>query len=144
MIGIDKYQRGTILSPGQLRGCLVDIYTIFNLLTNSLNVPLTHIKLLQNSQATCEAVLGTFETYPLNNPDIRENDTVIFYFTAYGNLRTAPKHWHSEDGGVETICSYDTVYTNDIPDYTPGHLVRKLTHHEGNNIVLSSNVFFSV
>ena len=138
LIGIDEYKRGTKPSPRRLRGCVSDSNNIYDFLTRSFNVPPKDIKVLQNEQATRTAILSFFEKHLINNSAIQENDAIIFYFAGHGSRRTAPQHWHLEEGKVETICPYDTVDANDIPDYTVGHLMRKLANYKGRNIVGAS------
>jgi hypothetical protein len=138
LIGINEYQQSNKgPSPRKLRGCIEDSSAISSFLLNTLSVPPTHIKLLQNDQATRSAILSTFQSHLIENEAIKKDDAIIFYFAGHGGRRKAPKHWFAEDGKVETICPFDTVDEDDIPDYTLGCLIRKLAHARGNNIVRS-------
>ncbi|KAJ7606040.1 hypothetical protein FB45DRAFT_951689, partial [Roridomyces roridus] len=133
IVGIDKYASSTIPN---LRGCVNDAQTMRAFLTNRFNIP------EKTSGATRDAILRTFRTHLIENPDIENGDTMIIYYAGHGSRVKAPDSWPSTDDKIETFVPHDERWkdvqgelVHGIPDRTIGLLLSQLATAKGNNIV---------
>ncbi|KAJ7906975.1 hypothetical protein B0H13DRAFT_2273908 [Mycena leptocephala] len=148
LVGIDNYAAADEF--GTLRGAVNDAKLFNEFLADSrdsggLQVPPTHIRFLENRNATRCAILSAFEAHFLNNPAIpdHENTTMIFYFAGHGSRVESPGNILAADGKVEVICPVDErtlgvdgKYVHGIPDYVLGQLLFRLAEKKGNNIIV--------
>lgn len=132
IIGINKYQDKDIRN---LEGCIKDSENIYKFLTESLHANPRHIRHLRDAEATRNGILSTFEEHLINNQEIDENDTIIFYFAGHGSYEI-PEENYLAGNKMETICPYDDRKgARGIPDRTIASLMRRLAVLKGNNIV---------
>ena len=132
IIGIDNYQDKKIR---KLRGCVNDSENVYRFLTESLRASPAHIKHLRDSQATRQNILSAFEEHLLNNQEIQQNDTIVFYFAGHGSYEISEENYPAGNQ-LETICPYDDrMGARGIPDRTFASLMRRLAVLRGNNIV---------
>ncbi|KAF8810862.1 hypothetical protein BYT27DRAFT_7161421 [Phlegmacium glaucopus] len=132
IIGINNYQ-----GMKKLRGCVADSENVCSFLTETLRANPLHIIHLRDEEATRDGILSAFKKHFLDNGQIRQNDTIIFYFAGHGSvefLEKAPSKIGGED--METICPYDdrVAGVRGIPDRTLACLMRQLASIKGNNI----------
>ncbi|KAF8810874.1 hypothetical protein BYT27DRAFT_7090905, partial [Phlegmacium glaucopus] len=95
-----------------------------------------HIKHLRDAEATRKAILSAFEEHLINNREILENDSIIFYFAGHGSYE-APEENSLAGHNMETICPYDDRAgegERGIPDRTIASLMKRLASIKGNNI----------
>ncbi|KAJ7148500.1 caspase domain-containing protein [Mycena crocata] len=113
--------------------------------TRGLEVPASHIALIENRNATRTAILSTFRTHFLDNPDIPDHGeaTMILFFAGHGSRVQAPEKLMAPGGKIEAICPVDerTVdadgqYVHAIPDYVLGWLLWELSEKKGPNITV--------
>ncbi|KAF8817646.1 hypothetical protein BYT27DRAFT_7271460 [Phlegmacium glaucopus] len=133
IIGINKYQDPKIRN---LKGCIKDSENVCRFLTESLHVNPIHIKHLRDAEATRKAILSAFEEHLINNREILENDSIIFYFAGHGSYE-APEENSLAGHNMETICPYDDRAgegERGIPDRTIASLMKRLASIKGNNI----------
>ena len=132
VIGIDNYYDENIRN---LRGCINDSENVCRFLMETLHANPLHIKHLRDSEATREGILSAFEEHLINNPEIQQNDAIVFYFTGHGSYEI-PEENYLTGGKMETICPYDDRKgVRGIPDRTIASLMRRLAALKGNNIV---------
>jgi uncharacterized caspase-like protein len=133
VIGIDNYYDKNIRN---LRGCVNDSENVCRFLTESLHANPLHIKHLRDSEATREGILSAFEEHLINNPEIQQNDAIVFYFAGHGSYEI-PEENHLTGSKMEAICPYDdrTGGVRGIPDRTIACLMRRVAVLNGNNIV---------
>ncbi|KAF8810548.1 hypothetical protein BYT27DRAFT_7134857 [Phlegmacium glaucopus] len=131
IIGINEYLDENIRN---LKGCINDSENVCRFLTESLHANPLHIKHLRNAEATRKGILSAFEEHFINNKEILENDTIVFYFAGHGSCE-APSDNSPVGDNMETICPYDDrVRERGIPDRTIASLMRRLASIKGNNI----------
>jgi len=127
-----------------LRGAVNDSDDFYDLLTNTLNVPSSHIVRLSDEEATRTRILDVFFSHLINNPAIERGDTIVFYYAGHGDRRIAPAGWNAAGSPtmVELICPHDEgmrdhtgVPIVGIPSRTFRGLMRRLAHEKGDNIV---------
>ena len=132
IIGINKYHDKNIRN---LKGCVSDSENVFRFLTESLHADPLHIKHLRDSEATRKGILSAFEKQLINNPEIQQNDAIVFYFAGHGSYEI-PEENYLAGSKMETICPYDDrIGVRGIPDRTIASLMRRLATLKGNNIV---------
>jgi hypothetical protein len=130
IIGINKYHDKNIRN---LKGCVSDSENVFRFLTESLHANPLHIKHLRDTEATQKGILSVFEEHLINNPEIQQNDAVVFYFTGHSSYEIPKENYLAE---METICPYDDrIGVREMPDRTIASLMRRLAALKGNNIV---------
>ncbi|KAJ7616623.1 caspase domain-containing protein [Roridomyces roridus] len=140
IVGIDKYMASSI---PDLRGCVNDAQTMRIFLTNRFNIPEKQVAFLANQEATRDAILRTFRTHLIENPDIENGDTMIIYYAGHGSRVKAPESWPSTDGKIETFVPHDErgkdaqgELVHGIPDRTMGVLLSQLATAKGSNITV--------
>ncbi|EPS94978.1 hypothetical protein FOMPIDRAFT_1082789, partial [Fomitopsis schrenkii] len=137
VIGIDAYET---MTP-KLAGCVEDASDFVEYLREDLHTPESHIRLLKNSDASRHAIITTFRSHLTENPKIRWNDRIFFYFAGHGGRVHAPRGWVVAQGLIETICPWDEGSLREekivagIPDITLVKLMQELTHRRGNNVI---------
>jgi hypothetical protein len=132
IIGINKYHDKNIRN---LKGCVSDSENVFRFLTESLYANPLHIKHLRDTEATRNGILSAFEEHLINNPEIQQNDAIVFYFAGHGSYEI-PEENYLARSKMETICPYDDrIRVRGIPDRTIASLMRRLAALKGNNIV---------
>ncbi|KAJ7146545.1 caspase domain-containing protein [Mycena epipterygia] len=148
VIGIDKYVAKREF--GTLKGAVNDANFFYKFLTDpyeegGLQVPHTHIKFLDNEKATRSAILSTFETHLLKNPDIPEQgDTaMVIFFAGHGSRIEDYGNRMAPDSKIEVICpadertrGIDGKKVAAIPDYVLAHKLKQLADRKGNNITV--------
>jgi pimeloyl-ACP methyl ester carboxylesterase len=102
LVGIDSYPAP--VPP--LRGCVNDITAIEQLLAARLPADKLKAKILQNAEATRQAVIAGFDHLRLAGAD----DVALFYYSGHGSQeRTPPEFWHLEPDRLdETLVCYDS------------------------------------
>ncbi|KAJ6603005.1 caspase domain-containing protein [Mycena sp. CBHHK59/15] len=141
IIGIDEYEFPTIKN---LSGCVNDGKSFQASLTKIFGpAPESAILFLENASATRAAILSSFRTHLIENPQIERGDPIIIYYAGHGSRVSAPMEWYSPSGFVETICPSDeSIFGPEgrvipgIPDRTINALLRMLAGEKGNNITL--------
>ncbi|MEM6320759.1 MAG: caspase family protein [Bacteroidota bacterium] len=93
-----------------LRGCINDLQSIYNLLTNQYNCPVDQIKTLVNEQATRENIIVALQTHLCTNPTIKAGDTVLFYYSGHGSRSRTANEFAKFDPQQydETLVCYDS------------------------------------
>ncbi|KAJ7289165.1 caspase domain-containing protein [Mycena rebaudengoi] len=149
IVGIDSYIRAAEYPT--LDGCVNDANAFRDFLLDTrescgLEVPAGNIKFLTDEDATRSAIISTFQSHFINNPQIPDNGntTMIFFFAGHGDRVAAPSNLKSSsDGMVETICPHDEgtldaagQYVHGIPDYVLGWLLHELAATKGKNITV--------
>ncbi|KAJ7464441.1 caspase domain-containing protein [Mycena latifolia] len=142
IIGIDKYKAQDQFVP--LKGAVNDATLFRRFLLDDLHVPRSHIKFLQNRDATRHTILSKFASHFLYNPDIPANgkSAMIFFFAGHGSRVELPGYRLTSDSHVEAICPFDERtwiggnYVQTIPDYVLAQLVHQLSQRKGNNITV--------
>ena len=109
-----------------------------------LGVPAENIVLLENTQATRKAILSTFQSHFLNNPDIPDHGeaTLILFYAGHGSRIEEHGNLIAPDERVEALCPVDErtmdengEYVHAIPDYVLGWLLSELAAKKSPNIV---------
>ncbi|KAJ7464387.1 caspase domain-containing protein [Mycena latifolia] len=148
VVGIDKYQANDEFNT--LTGAVNDAKSFAKYLTDShetggLQVPSSHIELLENEKATRFAILSAFDSHLLNNPAIPDDGqaAMVFFFAGHGSRVESPGNLLATDGKVEVICPVDerTVdldrnRVHAIPDYLLAQKLYHLAMRKGNNITV--------
>jgi uncharacterized caspase-like protein len=137
VVGIDEYSNG---GPEHLQGCVNDSNAFADYLFGHFKQDKQdqdrYIKHLKNSEATRKAILDAFQDHLIDNPYIKVDDPVIFYFAGHGGRqKTNREGWVAHQNKVELICPYDIASAHGIPDYTLAALLRRLEAKKGQNIV---------
>jgi hypothetical protein len=131
---IDQYVSSNIPN---LSGCVADAQSMQKYLVDSLAVPMDHILLLTDDNATRQAILQAFQTHFINNDRITKGNAMLFYFAGHGSQFNAPAGWTTDDRKVETITPHDQNVETEvfgIPDRTLFALFNKTAEVRGNNI----------
>lgn len=124
LVGINAYQSPTV---NTLRGCANDVEAMRVFLMNQMHVPDGQIKVLLNEGATRQAILDTFKSHLIENPQIQRGDQLLFHYSGHGSrMRSADPN--EPDGWDETLVAHDSrmpgIY--DIPDKTIAALLDQL------------------
>src|SRR5262245_9666200 len=112
LIAIDEY-----VAEQNLRGCVNDVEAMKVFLMNQLSVPEHHIHVLRNQDATRSGIIEAFQTFLINNPDIKHGDQILVHYSGHGSQMK--DHTGVEpDGYNETLVAHDsrTPGIYDIPD----------------------------
>ncbi|RMD87196.1 MAG: caspase family protein [Calditrichaeota bacterium] len=78
LVGINRYQR----SEWNLRGCLNDVFDIYNLLTNTFDFNPKEIRVLSNERATQKNILHRLKKMV---EEASDGDTLVFYYSGHGS-----------------------------------------------------------
>ncbi|KAJ7230044.1 caspase domain-containing protein [Mycena pura] len=150
IIGIDKYDE-----ISQLSGCVNDAKAFKSYLTASLRVPDSerNIRLLKDDEAARAQILDAFETFLLNNNDIRNvgsdtkdvGDAIILYYAGHGFSAETSGNIYAPRNTVQGICPCDMTgaqapegseRVHPIPHYTINRMLQSLAQSKGNNITV--------
>jgi hypothetical protein len=132
LVGIDRY-----LSDGlnTLKGCVNDVESMRSVLVGRFEVPPENIRVLENEDATRDAILGAIRTHLI--APARPGDVVILHFSGHGSQRLDDSS-DEVDGWDETIVPYDsrvgTVF--DIIDDELNALLAELAERTPNVTVI--------
>jgi pimeloyl-ACP methyl ester carboxylesterase len=132
LIGIDEY-----LAEQNLRGCVNDVEAMKIFLTDQLSVPEDHIRVLRNQYATRSGIIEAFQSFLINNPDIKYGDQLLVHYSGHGSQMK--DHTGVEpDGYNETLVAHDSRTSGiyDIPDKTLAVLLDRLAAQKGNHITV--------
>ena len=94
---MDQYVSSNIPN---LSGCVADAQSMQKYLVDSLAVPMDHILLLTDDNATRQAILQAFQMHFINNDRITKGNTMLFYFAGHGSQFNAPAGWTTDDRKV--------------------------------------------
>ncbi len=140
VVGINDYATESV---NDLTGCVNDANGLKTFLTDRLGVPEAQIKTLTDGEATRAAILDTFQSFLVDNPDIPRGSQLLFTYSGHGSqMRTADPL--EMDGYDETILPHDARTTDaatgqriyDIPDKTLGGLIDRLAAAKGDHITV--------
>jgi hypothetical protein len=119
-----------------------DAMTTF--LTVDLNVPLGHITVLRNDQATRAAIKHAIDGLS-KDVRIQTGDPILIYFAGHGGMTEAWPDWKERNGSnfIQVIFPWDYnalksergKSVHPIPDRTIRGLVNRLAKTKGDNIV---------
>jgi hypothetical protein len=132
LVGIDRYAAVT-----PLRGCVADAQAMRAFLTQQLDVPDDHVRVLADEQATRRNILDTFQQFLIDNPAIRSGDQILFHYSGHGSqMRDATGA--EPDGLDETLVAQDSRQPGvfDIPDRTLAALLERLAARKGRNVTV--------
>lgn len=107
LVGINEYHPDSPV--GSLKGCLNDIQNVeFFLKKHYKKVLSPSIKRLENSKATRENIIKTFQSHLIKKA--KENDTVLFYFSGHGSFSKTAKEFKQFDSKAqdESLVCYDS------------------------------------
>ncbi|KZT00932.1 uncharacterized protein LAESUDRAFT_619842, partial [Laetiporus sulphureus 93-53] len=79
VVGINSYGEGSELNEANK-----DALSVHDFLLHDLQIPVAHIKLFLDHDATRRCIMDALHTHFLNNPDVRPGDAIIFYFAGHG------------------------------------------------------------
>ncbi|NNF58088.1 MAG: hypothetical protein HKN04_07580 [Rhodothermaceae bacterium] len=102
LIGINEYPHFTTFE--QLAGCVNDMTLLAGLLRDRFGFPDEQVKLLTNSEATHDGILGAMEALA---EQVGESDIVVFGFAGHGSQMT-DREGDEPDGLDETLVPYDS------------------------------------
>lgn len=132
LVGINDYHPQSQVAP--LKGCVNDVNSMEQILSERFGVPQSNICKLLNAAATCKAINDDFRACLINKVNawqaaggVGEPPAVLFYYSGHGSqsrdlTNTEP------DGFDETIVPYDsrTPGVFDIKDWELGQLIDEL------------------
>lgn len=133
LVGIDDYASPNVRN---LRGCVNDVEAMHIFLMTRYAVSEDHICVLTNEQATRTNILGTFQSFLIDNPQIQYGDQILFHYSGHGSQMPAGQEDYEPDGLNETIVPHDSRQANvfDIPDKTLAALIERLADAKGDQI----------
>ena len=104
LVGIDRYIKESEIAP--LDGCVADIGSIEQLLTERIPPASLHMQVLRDGQATRAGIIDAFRAH------LRQagaGDFALFYFCGHGSEEPCPAEWaHLEPSGRnQTIVPVD-------------------------------------
>jgi hypothetical protein len=93
---------------------------------DSRNTPPDNIRVLQNEEATRDAILGVFASHLIHNPAIPRDAPILIYYSGHGAHLKAPAEWvkygEATKGRIECIIPHDALpfdgnYDGENEDY---------------------------
>ncbi|KIJ47265.1 hypothetical protein M422DRAFT_94644, partial [Sphaerobolus stellatus SS14] len=81
LIGIDKYQSPSIRP---LRSCVADVDDMTALLTQDLSIPLDHLHILKNEQATRSNIIDSIKAFQFGDR-MKLHDQLLIYFGGHAS-----------------------------------------------------------
>lgn len=122
-VGIDNYPKP--VSP--LQGCVNDIRSIKNVLSERVSSEHFNAKVLMNEAATRRNVINTFRNHL---GQAGKDDIALFYFSGHGSQQLSPpEFWHLEPDRLdETIVCYDSRTSDwDLADKELAQLIYEVS-----------------
>lgn len=116
-----------------------------------MHVPEDHIIRLHDAAATRKAIVSQFQSHLIRNPEIKQGDAILFYYSGHGSYVTPPSGWtivkgagDQSDDKVEVILPHDEGVTDPetglpayaIPDRTLAALIDSAAARHGDNITV--------
>jgi len=121
---------------------VADARAVAAYLQDTLSVPPDQIMILENIDATQEAILAELGRLEID-PRIQPGDPILIYYAGHGSAIAAPGGWEAggPNSNIQLTLPYD-VYCKSgdkviapIPDRTLGALLEAISQEKGNNIV---------
>ncbi|KAJ2923438.1 hypothetical protein H1R20_g13657, partial [Candolleomyces eurysporus] len=138
VIGIDAYD--STVESGPLKKAFADSNNIKDWLAK-LAVPESQIRVLQNENATRDAIIDSLGKLS-KDKRIQRGDPILIYYAGHGSEADAPKKWNWDTPKIQTILPHDYGRKDStgrviqgIPDRTLGFLLSEISREKGNNIV---------
>lgn len=137
LVGVKDYHPDS--GVPSLTGCVNDVNGMEAWLQKQFVNGGASIKKLSNEQATRSAFIETFINHFIDNPAIKKDDTVLFYYSGHGSYalsNAAFSEWDTE-GRDETMVLYDSRCTGgfDLADKELRLLLSKI-NKEANIVVI--------
>ncbi|KAK0430192.1 hypothetical protein EV421DRAFT_1671354, partial [Armillaria borealis] len=136
IIGIDKY------NSHPMKGCVSDVLSIQDYITEDLGVPQDHIHLLLDESATHANIINTLCGL-YNDSRILHGDIIIIYFAGLGSSYPDPRDQDiSPDDAIEAICPIDRgnkvngVLISDISDREVNSILSAISSVKGHRITV--------
>ena len=132
LVGIDDYASPRVPNLG---GCVNDVDATEQLLRDKFNVPAENIRKLTNSEATHQAIKGTFDSQLVARASAwvtaGKTDPIpafLFHYSGHGS-QALDESGTEPDGLDETIVPHDSRTSGifDIKDWELGQLIDQLT-----------------
>ena len=132
LIGINQYKSPSI---HPLKGCVNDVYLFSQTLQTRFQIPLDHLKILINIEATHQNIIDHFYRYLIDR-DWQQQDVAVIYISSHGSQSRADEiFWDIEPDHLnESIVCHDSR-TQGVPDlldkelrYLIAKLAKKCEH----------------
>lgn len=131
---------------------MADAQAVAAYLQDKLSVPREQIMILENKDATREAILAELRSLEVD-ARIQHGDPILIFYAGHGSVAAIPEGWEAggPNSNIQLTLPYD-VYCQSggkvvapISDRTLGALLEIISLEKGNNIVryheISSNTF---
>ena len=125
-----------------LRGAVADARAVAAYLQDKLNVPEDQIRMLENKDATQEAILAELRRLKIDLR-IQPGDPILIFYAGHGSVAATPEGWEAggPNSNIQLTLPYD-VYCQSgdkviapISDRTLGAFLEAISLEKGNNIV---------